>query len=222
MNESRLPPGFSGDDAAALPLHLLRRDTLASWRDAQPEAVGAWLDAHGFDAAPGTMLPLPADDGRVAGALLGIGDPLDPFSYAHGPAGLPGDAWRVAGDHSDAERRALQLGWGLGAYRFDRYKARPRGPAKLAGSHDAATFDLLAACVRVRDLVNTPSQDMGPEQLEDVARGIAEHHGARFEAITGDDLLARHYAEAPHHAGSGGDAHVHKRRSAPVASRRGR
>src|SRR5690606_30113656 len=52
---------------------------------------------------------------------------------------------------------------------------------------------ILAACVRVRDLVNTPSQDMGPEQLEAVARAIAERHGAVFEAITGDALLARNF-----------------------------
>ena len=186
-----LPTGFCADDTAALPLHLVRRDTLAAWRAGQAAGVGAWLDAHAFDASPGTLLPLPADDGGIAGAVLAIGDPLDPYSYAHGPAGLPGDSWRVQGDLAAEERIALQLGWGLGAYRFDRYKSRPRGPARLAGTHDAATFDVLAACVRVRDLVNTPSQDMGPDQLEQVACEIAERHGARIEAISGDDLLAR-------------------------------
>src|SRR5690606_11108917 len=45
----------------------------------------------------------------------------------------------------------------------------------------------------VRDLVNTPTQDMGPEQLEDVARGIAQAHGAQFEAITGDALLEQNF-----------------------------
>ena len=188
-----LPAGFAGDDATAQPLHVVRRETLAAWRAGQSAAVDAWLDAHAFDGAPGTLLPLPGADGGTAGALLGAGDPLDPFSYAHAPGGLPGDAWRVAGNLGDDERRALQLGWGLGAYRFDRYKARPRPPARLAGVHDAATFDVLAACVRVRDLVNTPSQDMGPDELEQVACEIAERHGARIEAITGDDLLARNF-----------------------------
>ena len=188
-----LPPGFAGADAPALPLHLVRRDTLAAWRGSQPAPVGTWLDAHAFDGSAGTMLPLPGTDGGIAGALLGIGDPLDPYSYAHAPTGLPGDAWRVAGDLPADERAALQLGWGLGAYRFDRYKSRPRGPATLAGTHDATVFDVLAACVRVRDLVNTPSQDMGPDQLEQVVCEIAERHGARIEAITGEDLLARNF-----------------------------
>ena len=216
-----LPPGFAEATTDALPLHLVQRNTLAAWRATQPESVGTWIDAHAFDASPGTMLPLPGADGGIAGALLATGDPLDPASYAHAPGILPGDAWRVAADPGADERAALQLGWGLGAYRFDRYKARPRGPARLAGDHDDAVFDILAACVRVRDLVNTPSQDMGPDQLEQVACEIAERHGARIEAITGDDLLARNFpaihavGRASHRAPRllslqwGDDAHPH-------------
>src|SRR5690606_36849668 len=165
MNDT-LPIGFAPADGDALPLHTVRRETLGAWRDAQPAGVGAWIDAHAFDATPGTLLPLPGDDCGIAGALVAVGDPLDPFGWSHAPAGLPGGRWRIASQATPQEARALQLCWGLGAYRFDRYKHRPCCPALLAGDHDGATFDILAACVRVRDLVNTPSQDMGPEQPE--------------------------------------------------------
>jgi leucyl aminopeptidase len=82
---------------------------------------------------------------------------------AAGPA-----RWRLAarGDPDDATRHALQLGWGLGCYRFDRYKKSTRAPARLVDAFDAETLDLLAACVRVRDLVNTPTEHMGPADLE--------------------------------------------------------
>src|SRR3546814_16129190 len=53
--------------------------------------------------------------------------------------------------------------------------------------------DVLAACVRVRDLVNTPTQDMGPQELEDVAREMANRHGAKFESIVGDELLEQNF-----------------------------
>ena len=63
-------------------------------------------------------------------------------------------------------QRALQLGWGFGCYRFDRYKANKRAPARLvADAFDAEALDLLAACVQVRDLVNTPTEHMGPDEL---------------------------------------------------------
>ena len=105
--------------------------------------------------------------------------------------GLPAAAWRVTGAH---EADALQLGWGLGAYRFTRYKAAARRPAQLAvDAVDAEIVDLIAATTRVRDLVNTPTEHMGPAQMEDVVRDIASTHGARFDSIVGDALLEQNF-----------------------------
>ena len=189
-----LPNGFAGPGDGAAPLSIVRRDGFDAWRDAQPEATRQWLQAHGFDAAPGTALALPGGDGGVAAAVAGIGDPLDPYAYAHIPQALPGGDWRVDGVADGAERRALALGWGLGCYRFTRYKSAPAAPARLAlAALDDEVRDVLAACVRVRDLVNTPTQDMGPEQLEDAVRDIAQAHGAAFESIVGDALLAQDF-----------------------------
>ena len=181
---------FSTDAAAARTLHVVTRDGCAAWRDAQPDAVRAWLEAQAFDAAPGALVLLPGDDG-VAGAAIGIGDPRDPDSYAHAPYALPEGTWRVTGAH---EADALQLGWGLGAYRFTRYKAAARRPAQLAvDAVDAEIVDLIAATTRVRDLVNTPTEHMGPAQMEDVVRDIASTHGARFDSIVGDALLEQNF-----------------------------
>ena len=181
---------FSTDAAAARTLHVVTRDGCAAWRDAQPDAVRAWLEAQAFDAAPGSLVLLPGDDG-LAGAAIGIGDPRDPDSYAHAPYALPEGTWRVTGAH---EADALQLGWGLGAYRFTRYKAAARRPAQLAvDAVDAEIVDLIAATTRVRDLVNTPTEHMGPAQMEDVVRDIASTHGARFDSIVGDALLEQNF-----------------------------
>jgi leucyl aminopeptidase len=163
--------------------------------------------AHGFDASPCSMLALPAGDGTLAGAVLGIGDPLDPYSYAHAPYALPAGDWQMVGEVDAATRNALQLGWGLGSYRYSRYRDASRTPARLlldAGGNalDAEAVDLLAACVRVRDLVNTPTEHLGPEQLEQVVRGIAHAHGAQFGSIVGDDLLQQNFP-AIHAVGRG-------------------
>jgi leucyl aminopeptidase len=45
----------------------------------------------------------------------------------------------------------------------------------------------------VRDLVNTPTEHMGPDQLEQVCCELAERHGAHIEVVSGDDLLAQNY-----------------------------
>ena len=192
--------GFTDVDADTLPLHVVARATYASWHAAQSPKTAAWLDAQGFDGVPGSVLTVPGDDGRIAAAVLGVGDPLDPYSYAHAPFGLPARTWRLADEHDAAAVAALQLGWGLGAYRFDRYKQPPRPPAQLliqsAQAQDprqAEALDLLAACARVRDLVNTPTEHMGPDQLESVACEIAERHGATINVISGEDLLTQNF-----------------------------
>lgn len=191
-----LPHGFAAHapELPPRPLYLVNRDGLQAWRTRQPEALVQWLLAHGYDAAPGSQLALPGGDGVLAGAVLGIGDPLDPYSYAHAPYALPGGDWEASGELDADSRRALQLGWGLGSYRYTRYKDAPRAPARLTlNALDDEARDLLAACVRVRDLVNTPTEDLGPEQLEAIARGIAQAHGAAFESIVGDALLTQNF-----------------------------
>ena len=114
----------------ALPLHLLDRSGYDAWRAAQPAAVSAWLDAQAFQPVPGAIALLPGEAG-IAGAVCGIGDALDPCSYAHAPLALPPGAWTPAAEPAAEALAALQLGWGLGSYRFDRYKAAPRVPARL-------------------------------------------------------------------------------------------
>ncbi|MEE7567951.1 leucyl aminopeptidase family protein, partial [Xanthomonas sp. Kuri4-3] len=65
--------------------------------------------------------------------------------------------------------------------------------AELAATPSAETAALIQACLRVRDWVNTPTEDMGPEQLEAAARELARAHGAEFEAVVGEALLARNF-----------------------------
>jgi leucyl aminopeptidase len=67
---------------------------------------------------------------------------------------------------------------------------------------------IAAACALAREMVDTPAADMGPLQMETIAREIAEAHGASISVVTGDALLEENYpaihavgrAAAPHRA----------------------
>jgi leucyl aminopeptidase len=187
------PMGFVQHADGALPLHIVDRARFAAWRDAQPPHVRAWLESQAFDAAPATALVLPGGDGAIAGAVLAVADAMDPFAYGHGPQMLPARDWSLATDLPAAERDALHLGWGLGAYRFVRYKSAARAPARLVATLGRDVADLLAACVRVRDLVNTPTQHMGPDELEDAVCQLSERFGAAIRVVSGDDLVAQNF-----------------------------
>ena len=176
----------------ALPLHAVTAGAFADWSSHQSPTLQAWLKAQHFTAAAGSHALLPGSDG-LAGAVLGIGDAHDPFAYAHAPYALPTGDWRLAEPLDAAATAALQLGWGLGSYRFTRYRNATRAPARLVCDIDADTAAQLAACLRARDLINTPTEHMGPDEMEAVARDIAQTHGADIDVLADDDLLTHNF-----------------------------
>ena len=185
--------GYTSDASRALPLHVLDQATFGDWLARQPAALQAWLHGQQFNAAPGTVALLPGNDG-LAGAVLGVGDRADAYAYAHAPFALPaGSVWQLANTLDAGEVANLQLGWGLGSYRFSRYRKPARQAALLLAEPSAEIRDVLAACLRVRDWVNTPTEDMGPQQLEDAARELVQAHGGVLEVIRGAALLEQNF-----------------------------
>lgn len=181
-------------DRLPCPLHAVTGERLDAWRRTLPSAQAAWVEANHFQAAPGSVLPLPNADGGITAAAIGIADPHDPFAWAHAPLSLPPGEWTAAPELDANALRALQLGWGLGAYQFGRYRKPAREPARLRLPRpDAETADVLAACLRARDLINTPTQDMGPQQLQDAVQALADDHDAQTRACVGDALLAERF-----------------------------
>jgi len=102
---------------------------------------------------------------------------------------LPAGTYRRAG----GEPGPALFGWVTGQYRFDRYLSKPgeEGPRVLLTKDVAAIGPVLAeagAVALVRDLVNTPAEDMGPAQLEHEAHLLAKAHRAEFKVTSGDAL----------------------------------
>ena len=190
-------PGLLPSADHAHPLTLLDPANVPAWRDAQSAVVKHWIDAQGFKGTAGSHALLPGGEG-FGGAVMAISDCNDPFAYAHAPKALPAGEWRVAhafGDTTPSAHvlSALHLGWSLGSYRFSRYLGAPPAQAQLVATPDDDTAAQIAACLRVRDLVNTPTEHMGPDELEAVAREIAQTHGADLDVLTGDALLAHNF-----------------------------
>ena len=196
-----LPACFASADQAANALRLvvLDRATFPAWLAAQPAPVQAWLNAQGFNATAGTQQLLPHADGEPAFVAVGIGDANDPFALAHLPALLPAQwVYRLDADSPvKVDPALLLLGWGLGAYRFERYLKTPKKSARLliedAGVENTEAFALLKASTLVRDLVNTPTEHMGPDELEAVAIRIAQAYGGKINVVLGDELLKHNF-----------------------------
>jgi leucyl aminopeptidase len=84
----------------------------------------------------------------------------------------------------------------MGCYRFARYKSETKEFAKLIWPRaaDRAQVERLARSLALaRDLINTPAEDMGPPELAEAARKVAQEYKAKFSVIVGDDLLKQNY-----------------------------
>jgi leucyl aminopeptidase len=153
----------------------------------------AFVRASGYEPKSGQHLVVPAADGALAGVLFGIeanDEPLkDPFRPGQLVTLLPAGTYRFANAPHDA--RLAALAFALGAYQFSRYrKAEPRN-VRLVVPDGVDGDDLIRIAEGVtlaRDLINTPSNDMGPDELEAAARALAEQHGAGFDVTRGNAL----------------------------------
>mgnify|MGYP003335370537 CR=1 FL=1 len=186
---------FASKEAAsrALPLHATSAAGLEKFLNARSSDEARWLRAAGFRGAEGELLLLPAPNGALAGAVLGLGVGRDPLALALFSERLPPGDY-VLGDvpEGDGGARAA-LAWALGAYEFNRYrKSSTRDRARLVlpeGVNGVAVSRAAKAVFLARDMVNTPANDMGPAEIENAARSVATAYGARISVITGQDLL---------------------------------
>jgi leucyl aminopeptidase len=182
----------------ALPLHCASEADLPDWLRAQPEPVQKWLAANAFVPERGRWLLLPGGAGSV-GVLVGTGkEPMDArAAFWLGAAladRLPAGQYQLAG--AAAHSRAFALGWEQGGYRFNRYRANAaaslRASLQLPQGADAAYITAAArASALTRDLINTPANDMGPDELEQAAAAVAARSGGRISIVRGSELTAQ-------------------------------
>ncbi|MGV8855938.1 MAG: leucyl aminopeptidase family protein [Devosia sp.] len=154
-----------------------------------------WADANDFAGQRGRLLALPDAQSGLSAYLFGLGKPSDRPTMVTGLAGaaLPPGDYCLAGDYGDPVLAAI--GFRLGAYRFDRYRAgKPAPTLSLPEGADAAEIDrLVEAAVLARDLVNTPTNDLGPDAFEAFIRDFAATRGMTIAVTSGDDLLTANF-----------------------------
>ncbi len=190
MHPAFLAPG----SASTIPIWFV---SPAAWREVRAgldRNACAFAEAAGFEPVAGRHAFLPGPGGTLAGVLFGQEDqPKDPFLAGKLAGVLPRGAYRFANAPHDP--RLAALGFALGAYRFARYgKSATELQLELPASADDAELSRIVEAVYLaRDLVNTPANHMGPDELADAAATLATRHGAAVRTIVGDDLLTQNF-----------------------------
>ena len=192
----------------AISIHLVNRDGYSDWRKKLSTSQRAALEGQKFDGSGYQVGIVPDGDGWFA--VGGVADPkeLSSWCMAKLAENLPEGTYRRA----EGEPGPALHGWQTAQHIFDRYKKpeRPTGPrvilTKDVKAIDSAVAEAQAVCL-VRDLVNTPAEDMGPAALEEQCEKLAKQHSAKL-SVTKGDALEQEYpmvhavgrAAARHHA----------------------
>jgi len=200
-------PIFANAGEPAIPILFVNATTFDATIANIDDREQVYVRATGYEPKAGRHLVVPKADGTLAGVLFGIEATDEPVKDLFRPGALvgllPPGTYRFANAPHDA--RLAALAFALGAYQFTRYRKAEPCKVRLIVP-DGVDGDDLSRIVEgvtlARDLINTPSNDMGPAELEEAARVLAKQHGASIHVTAGEALAKQFPLVAAVGAGS--------------------
>jgi leucyl aminopeptidase len=189
-------PVVAAAKGSAVPLQLIAAAEAEAAIAALPAALAAQAQVARFKGKAGEVAAL-ADAAGLARVLVGTGDGASAMALRGLAPKLAPGFYALEPREGGPAPADVAMAFALGAYRFDRYRAKHGEPAARlvapAGVELAELTAIAHACALARDMVNTPANDMGARQIETIAREVAGAHGAAIEVIVGDDLIEAGY-----------------------------
>jgi leucyl aminopeptidase len=189
-------PFVKAQDAHATPLIVLDEAHLEEYLQSQGKPFQAWLNAHSFKAAPAELLSLPSQQQERAGVIVGIDATEVLYCLGDLSQRLSPGTYQVVDPFQLLDISSAALGFALGAYHFNCFKPNAVDKAVFLALDDVL-YNALKPQVNtlywVRDLINAPTELLGPAQLADEALALAKRYDADCRVIVGDALLHENY-----------------------------
>lgn len=164
---------------------------------------------QGFEGKSGQILIIRGDKGEAKSIITGCSkeptyedgsklyaviksvfskDMLDKFSFE----------FEESKDTDKKILERLNVGWGWAAYQFNAYKKEDKklkSPTLLLSkSVDKKRAKALVESVCfIRDLVNTPANDMGPDELEKATKALCANHEISLKVIKDNSLISKNF-----------------------------
>jgi leucyl aminopeptidase len=208
MSKSFFPPApyLAKARKTELCVYFLTPKTLRAFLKSRPVALKTRLSQADFSAKPKTSFALhDLKTGSLEAILVGLSDPVSYFDGAIAAeaarSALPDSAlaqtsFRIENQSGESFEK-LAIGWGWGCYKFESYKEKATAQAMLNIANAASPaqkkrIQAFSESVNtLRNLINTPANDCGPEELESFAKTLAKSHNATVKTITDQQLLSK-------------------------------
>lgn len=189
-------------------IYPVRTDEFNDWFESRSEATKSQINVARFTAKPGETVIVRNAKGELKRVYYGVSNPVSAYDVATLPEflqsrlsdeTLANDVFELKDISDKEEIEKLILGWGLGCYKFDKYKTGEKTKnvwpiLRLPKGFEKHTIlNLLSGIFTCRDLINEPSNKLGPQELVERAKDIAKEFKAECKIIHDKDLLKQNY-----------------------------
>ena len=180
------------------PIELVYKNDLDKWIKNLSKSQHQWVKINNFIATHGSVITFTDNDGKIDFVAYGI-DPeeLDPWAFSKLSSSLPDGLYKIKSDLFNLAANHAAYGWAMADYKFDRYLKDKNNRSVQLVVPDNCDYEFVCSLVRgtslTRDLVNTPTCDMGPPELSDAAQELAKAYNADFNVVVGEELLEKGY-----------------------------
>lgn len=176
-----------------IPVVPILLSTYETWHSAQNAYLQSISSHQNLSQQAGQFLVDYKEDGEVAKIYLSVDDNLNPYTMCHAFKDFPLGYYHIECETREITESVI-LSWGFGSYRFDRY-LNPKDAATLVVDQFefSSEISIVKATCLVRDLINTPADDMGPTEMSQYAESFAEQNHTTFTEIIGEALLTENF-----------------------------
>ncbi len=179
-----------------IPIHPVKKSNFDAWLAAQSTADQTWLRACGITADATKAFLIPTTQGKIDKVIYIAEEWNSRWSFAGLPSQLSEGNYQFIG-LTPQEYKLAAIGWGLAKYIFSRYKTPINLNVSKLVLPETISANMIeaevAATYWVRDLVNTPAEDMGPAQLGEAAESLVKQYGGKLRQFIGDELLQHNF-----------------------------
>lgn len=171
----------------AIPICAVPVSEYSNWLNQQDSSVKTWLEACGFLAERGRMSLVPNSQQKIALVLVMINEVSDFWALGDLANCLPEGLYRFS-----ENAFSYALAFALGAYRYQKYRVCKKILPRLDISNipDSELLnDLIDSIYFVRDMINTPTEDFGPDEIAKAALELGQNYGAKVLVTSGEELV---------------------------------
>ena len=190
---------FADTSDKTIPAYCVGKDNLFERSKTFDQVTRDWIKRNNFLGSLGQSVLCPTKTNDMV-AVLGLGDEnsrkRSRFSLAAAAKSLPAGSYEIVNPEEVENLEIEALGWLLNNYVFDKYKNKKASQCylvqpKIINSDRVLKFAEAEALAR--NLINTPTSDMGPENLASAVKNLANKFDAEYCEIVGENLIQQNF-----------------------------